>query len=55
MSNVLKLDRSILELHLQAAKATAVEVAKAAWEKSLIVKAIITYVDKLSETPDQGD
>lgn len=43
------------ERHLQAAKATTIEVTKAAWEKSLIVKAIITYLDKLSETPDQGN
>jgi HEAT repeat protein len=42
------------ERHAQAAKATLIEVTKAAWEKSLIAKAIITYIDKLSETPDQG-
>lgn len=42
------------ERHLQATKATIVEVTKAYWEKSLIAKAIITYIDKLSETPDQG-
>ncbi|MEB3123558.1 MAG: hypothetical protein VKL41_20345 [Snowella sp.] len=42
------------ERHLQAAKATLVEVTKAAWEKSLVVKAIVTYIDKLSETPDKG-
>ncbi len=42
------------ERHLQATKAMVVEVTKAVWEKSLIVKAIITYLDKLSETPDQG-
>jgi HEAT repeats len=42
------------ERHLQASKATLVEVTKAAWEKSLIVKAVITYLDKFSETPDQG-
>lgn len=42
------------ERHLQAAKATAIEVAKDAVENSLIAKAIITYIDKLSETPDQG-
>jgi hypothetical protein len=42
------------ERHLQASKATLVEVTKAAWEKSLIVKAIITYLDKFSETPDKG-
>jgi HEAT repeats len=42
------------ERHLQASKATLVEVTKAAWEKSLIVKAVITYLDKFSETPDKG-
>jgi predicted NACHT family NTPase len=42
------------ERHLQAAKATAVEVIKSACEKSLIAKAVITYLDKLSETPDLG-
>jgi HEAT repeat protein len=42
------------ERHLQAGKATLVEVTKAAWEKSLIVKAIVTYLDKFSETPDKG-
>jgi hypothetical protein len=41
--------------HLQASKATLVEVTKAAWEKSLIVKAFITYIDKFSETPDKGN
>jgi patatin-like phospholipase/acyl hydrolase len=40
--------------HLQASKATLVEVTKAAWGKSLIVKAVITYLDKFSETPDKG-
>jgi HEAT repeat protein len=40
--------------HLQAAKATLVEVTKAAYEKSLIAKAIITYIDKLSEEPNHG-
>jgi hypothetical protein len=42
------------ERHLQASKATLVEVTKSAWEKSLIVKAFITYLDKFSETPDKG-
>ncbi len=42
------------ERHLQASKSTLVEVTKAAWEKSLIVKAVITYLDKFSETPDKG-
>jgi len=40
--------------HLQAAKATLVEVTKTAYEKSLIAKAIITYIDKLSESTDHG-
>ncbi|MEC4813375.1 MAG: hypothetical protein SAK29_08905 [Scytonema sp. PMC 1069.18] len=40
--------------HLQAAKATLVEITKAAYEKSLIAKAIITYIDKLSEEPNHG-
>lgn len=42
------------ERHFQAGKATLVEVIKAACEKSLIVKAVITYLDKFSETPDKG-
>ena len=40
--------------HAQAFKATIVEVTKAKWEESLIVKAIVTYLDKFSETPDRG-
>lgn len=39
------------ERHLQATKATLIEVVKGVSEKSLIVKAIITYLDKLSEEP----
>lgn len=42
------------ERHLQAFKATVVEVAKHEFEKSLVVKAVLTYIDKLSETPDRG-
>jgi predicted NACHT family NTPase len=42
------------ESHLQAAKATLIEVAKTAYEKSLIAKAIITYIDKLSKEPNHG-
>ena len=42
------------ERHAQAFKATIVEVTKAKWEESLIVKAIVTYLDKFSETPDRG-
>ncbi len=41
------------ERHAQAAKATIVEITKAKWEESLIVKAIVTYLDKFSETPDK--
>jgi hypothetical protein len=50
------LKRQILnpERHLQATKATVVEVAKSAFEKSLIAKAVITYLDKLSEEPNHG-
>jgi hypothetical protein len=42
------------ERHLQATKATLGEVAKHYLEESVFAKAIITYIDKLSETPDQG-
>jgi HEAT repeat protein/energy-coupling factor transporter ATP-binding protein EcfA2 len=42
------------ERHAQAIKATVVEVTKAKWEESLIVKAIVTYLDKFSETPEKG-
>ena len=42
------------ERHAQALKATLVEVTKAKWEESLIVKAIVTYLDKFSETPEKG-
>lgn len=42
------------ERHLQAIKATAAEVAKHYLEESVWAKASITYIDKLSETPDQG-
>ncbi|NMG56934.1 hypothetical protein E1H12_00005 [Geitlerinema sp. P-1104] len=42
------------ERHLQAIKATSIEVAKSAYEKSILAKAVITYLDKLSETPDRG-
>ncbi|MEO1145232.1 MAG: hypothetical protein AAFY26_06510 [Cyanobacteria bacterium J06638_22] len=50
------LRRQILnpERHLQATKATLGEVAKHYLEKSVWAKAILTYVDKLSETPDHG-
>ena len=40
--------------HLQATRATLIEVAKSAYEKSLMVKAIIPYLDKLSEEPNHG-
>ncbi len=42
------------ERHLQAIKATAAEVAKHYLEESVWAKASITYIDKLSETPDKG-
>jgi HEAT repeat protein len=42
------------ERHLQASKATLVEVTKAAWEKSLIVKAVVTYIDEWSKNPNKG-
>lgn len=40
------------ERHLQATKATFGEVAKHYLEESVWSKAIITYLDKMSETPD---
>lgn len=42
------------ERHLQAMKATLVEVAKHYLEESVWAKAGITYIDTLSEKPDQG-
>jgi len=42
------------ERHLQAIKATLAEIAKHYLEESVWAKAAITYLDKLSETPDQG-
>jgi hypothetical protein len=42
------------ERHFQAGKAALVEVAKKKLDQSLIATAIVTYIDKLSETPDQG-
>jgi hypothetical protein len=42
------------ERHLQASKATLSEVTKHYLEESVFAKAIITYIDKLSETPDPG-
>jgi hypothetical protein len=42
------------ERHLQAFKAAAVDYAKTTVEKSPLIQATITYIDKLSETPDQG-
>lgn len=50
------LRRQILnpERHLQAIKATAAEVTKHYLEESIWAKASITYIDKLSETSDQG-
>jgi hypothetical protein len=42
------------ERHAQAIKATLGEVAKHYLEESVWAKAAITYLDKLSETPDRG-
>jgi ElaB/YqjD/DUF883 family membrane-anchored ribosome-binding protein len=42
------------ERHLQAFKAAAVDYAKTTVEKSPLIQATITYIDKLSETPDHG-
>jgi hypothetical protein len=42
------------ERHLQAIKATFAEVVKHYLEESVWSKAVVTYLDKLSETPDQG-
>ena len=42
------------ERHLQASKATLAEVAKHYLEESVWAKAVLTYLDKMSETPDQG-
>ncbi len=43
------------EGHFQATKATLAEIAKHYLEESVWSKAILTYIDKLSETPDQGE
>lgn len=42
------------ERHSQAIKATLGEVAKHYLEENLLAKATITYLDKLSESPDHG-
>ncbi|WP_008313403.1 hypothetical protein [Leptolyngbya sp. PCC 6406] len=42
------------ERHAQALKATLGEVVKHYLEDSVWAKATLTYLDKLSETPDQG-
>lgn len=42
------------ERHAQAMKATLGEVAKHYLEENVWAKAVITYLDKMSETPDQG-
>jgi len=42
------------ERHAQALKATLGEIAKHYLEESVFAKAAITYLDKLSETPEQG-
>jgi hypothetical protein len=43
------------ERHAQAIKATLGEVAKHYLEESVWAKATLTYLDKMSETPDRGD
>ncbi|MBW4441060.1 MAG: hypothetical protein KME10_07480 [Plectolyngbya sp. WJT66-NPBG17] len=42
------------ERHLQAIKATFAEIVKHYLEESIWSKAVITYLDKMSETPNQG-
>lgn len=42
------------ERHAQAIKATVSEVAQHLLEESLVAKAVLTYLDKMSETPNQG-
>ncbi len=42
------------ERHAQAIKATLGEIAKHYLEESVWAKATLTYLDKMSETPDQG-
>ncbi|NJL44949.1 MAG: hypothetical protein HC922_02780 [Leptolyngbyaceae cyanobacterium SM2_3_12] len=42
------------ERHAQAIKATVGEVAKHYLEEAVLVKAVITYLDKLSESPEHG-
>lgn len=42
------------ERHAQALKATLSEVAKHFLEDSIWAKAILTYLDTMSESPDQG-
>jgi hypothetical protein len=43
------------EQHLSASKATLSEVAKHYLEDSVIAKAVITYLDTLSATPDNEE
>jgi hypothetical protein len=42
------------ERHAQAIKATLGEIAKHYLEESVWAKATLTYLDKMSETPNQG-
>lgn len=42
------------ERHLQATKATLVEIAKHCLEESIWGKATITYLDTLSQVPEKG-
>jgi hypothetical protein len=43
------------ERHLSAGKATFSEVAKHYLEESVVAKAIITYLETMSEDPSQGE
>ena len=55
-SKLVTLRQQILnpERHAQALKATLGEIAKHYLEESVWAKATLTYLDKLSETPNQG-
>jgi hypothetical protein len=56
-SKLVTLRQQILnpERHAQAIKATLGEIAKHYLEDSVWAKATLTYLDKMSETPNQGD
>lgn len=42
------------ECHAKAIKAALAEVAKHYLEESVLAKAVITYLDKMSEEPNHG-